>query len=97
MHRKRDRDGNLTGKAATNPIMDTRLYVVQFPDGREVEYAVNVVAENMLAVCDEKGNQTLLLQHIVDHKKDGTALSEGESYLYLRGRKYDNRRMEAMR
>jgi hypothetical protein len=33
--RKRDRDGNLTGKANHNPILDTRLYTVKFPDGKE--------------------------------------------------------------
>jgi hypothetical protein len=37
--RKRDRDGNLIGKANHNPILDTRLYTVKFPDGKEAEYA----------------------------------------------------------
>ena len=91
MHRKRDGDGNLIGKAAANPIMDTRLYVVQFPDGREADYAANIIAESMLAMCDEEGNQTLLLQHIVDHRKDDTALSEDDSYSYIRGRKYQKK------
>jgi len=31
--RKRDHDGNPIGKANNNPILDTRLYQVIFPDG----------------------------------------------------------------
>ena len=31
--RKRDADGNPIGKANTNPLLDTRLYEVEFPDG----------------------------------------------------------------
>jgi hypothetical protein len=31
--RKRDASGNPTGVARANPILDTRIYNVQFPDG----------------------------------------------------------------
>ena len=86
--RKRDADGNLIGKANANPIMDTRMYVVTFPDGREAEYSANVIAENMLSMCDEEGNQYLLMSHITDHKKEDTAVSKEDSYLWVRGRKY---------
>jgi hypothetical protein len=65
--RKRDRDGNLIGKANHNPILDTRLYTVEFPDGKEAEYSANIIAETRLSMCDEEGNQYLLLNHIVDH------------------------------
>jgi hypothetical protein len=41
---KRDRDGNLIGKANHIPILDTRLYTVKFPDGKEAEYAANIIA-----------------------------------------------------
>jgi hypothetical protein len=75
--RKRDRDGSLRGVANQHPILDTRTYVVEFPDGAEAEYAANVIAENMYAQCDESGNQYLLLDSIVDHKSDGTAIVEG--------------------
>ena len=30
--RKRDADGNPIGKANVNPLLDTRLYKVEFPD-----------------------------------------------------------------
>ncbi len=35
--RKRDNNGNLIGHAHTNPLLDTRIYEVQFPDGASSE------------------------------------------------------------
>ena len=86
--RKRDANGNLIGTANANPILDTRMYHVSFPDGREAEYAANVIAENMLSMCDEEGNQFLLLRYITDHKKENDALSKDDAYLWVRGRKH---------
>ena len=47
--RKLDALGNATGKANTKPILDSRLYVVEFADGAEAEYSANSIAENMWA------------------------------------------------
>ena len=85
--RKRDSEGNVIGKAAEHPILDTRLYVVEFPDGQEAEFAANTIAENMIAMCDEDGNQFLLAKSIVDHRKNDQALSEKDSYTTVNGRK----------
>jgi len=47
--RKRDAHGNPIGKSADNPIFDTRVYQVQFPDHRIEEYSANIIAENLYA------------------------------------------------
>ena len=60
--RKRDADGNPTGRQHDNPILDTRAYNVQFDDGEISELAVNVIAENLYAQCDPEGNQYILLE-----------------------------------
>ena len=86
--RKRDVDGNLIGKSNNNPILDSRMYVVKFPDGREAEYSANIIAENMLAMCDDEGNQHLIMKHITDHRKGDDAISEEDAYVYDRGRKH---------
>eukprot|EP00978_Attheya_sp_CCMP212_P046293 scaffold382524_cov28-Attheya_sp.AAC.1 len=54
--RKRAADGSVKGNANTNPILDTRTYRVEFPDGVEAEYAANTIAENMWAQCALEGN-----------------------------------------
>ena len=68
--RKRDNNGNLIGHAHTNPLLDTRIYEVQFPDGASSEYSTNVIAENIFATVDDDGSKTVLLDEIVDHGCD---------------------------
>jgi len=76
--RKRDAEGRPVGRSNTNPILDTRVYEVEFPDGTINEYAANILAEALYAQVDVDGNRYLLLKAIIDHKKDSTALSKNE-------------------
>ena len=69
IRRKRDHDGNPIGKGNHNPILDTRIYEVKFGDGEVLEYAANVIAENIYSQVDDEGHYQLLLDEIVDHKK----------------------------
>ena len=41
--RKRDADDNPMGKRNNNPILDTRKYDVQFPDGSIGTFAANII------------------------------------------------------
>jgi hypothetical protein len=68
-------------------MMDTRMYVVSFPDDREAEYTANIIAENMLSMCDTEGNQFIIMRHIIDHKKEKSAVAKDDSYIWIRGRK----------
>jgi hypothetical protein len=74
MKRSRGQDGEPIGRAHTNPLFDTREYDVEFTDGTIDKYQTNVIAENMFAQVDDKGNQFLLLEEIQDHKKDHSAV-----------------------
>ena len=58
---KRGRYGTLRGKANANPILDTRVYDVSFPNGTEKEYATNAIVDNMWAQADSEGNRYILL------------------------------------
>ena len=53
----RDAEGELFGTRNSNPILDTRLYEVEFPDGDVAEFTATVMAENMFSQCDDAGNQ----------------------------------------
>ena len=77
--RKRDFDGNLIGRAAANPIQDTREYVVEFEDGTEGQYSANVIAQNMVSQVDENGNQQPLLRQLVGHRRNKGALSTNQA------------------
>jgi hypothetical protein len=48
----RDKDGLPIGTANDNPILDSRTYEVEFPDGYQASLAKNVIAENLFAQLD---------------------------------------------
>ena len=67
--RKRTADGNyLVGKEDMNPILDTRIYEVEFTDRGIGEYGTNMIAESLYSSCYEEGNQYSLLQGIIGHR-----------------------------
>jgi hypothetical protein len=66
--------GEAVGRAHANPFFDTREYEVEFTDGTIEQYTANIIAENMYAQVDNKGNMFQSLDVIMDHKKDDTAI-----------------------
>jgi hypothetical protein len=54
-NRVKDADGRPTGKRNANPLLDTREYEVEFPDGSIDALQVNIIAENMFSQIDNKG------------------------------------------
>jgi hypothetical protein len=71
--------GEAVGHAHANPFFDMREYKVEFTDGTIEQYAANVIAENMYAQVDDEGNMFQLLDEIMDHKKDDTAIDIANS------------------
>jgi hypothetical protein len=59
---------------------------VEFPDGTVSEYLANVIAENMWAQCDFDGQERLLMQAIVHHRKDGNAVPYADCFEYRDGK-----------
>ena len=68
--RKRDAANLPIGEANSNPILDSRVYELEFPDGRLEEYSVNVIAENLLNMADNDGWDTGLLEEVEDFRCD---------------------------
>jgi hypothetical protein len=47
-----------------------------------MDYASNIIAENMLSQVDSEGFITTLMESIVDHRKDeATAVPKAEKYI----------------
>jgi hypothetical protein len=72
----------------TNPLLDTSVFEVQFPDGTVDRLNANVIAENLLSQVDEQGRQFQVLSEIVEHQKDGTAILPVDGYVWS---KYGNK------
>jgi len=87
MSRVRGGDGTFLGKSHLNPMLDTRSYTVQFPNGDEREFSANQIAEGMYAQCDSEGIQHLLLKDIVDHKKKSDAVRNDDAHIIHKGKK----------
>ncbi len=66
--RKRDRNGNPVRLANSNPILDTRTFIINFDDGDQTKLTANLIAESLFSQCDPDGNQYVLLDEIVDHR-----------------------------
>ena len=86
--RVKDFEGQPIGKADKNPILDTRVYNVEFSDGEVVELGANIIADCMYAQCDIEGDQYRLIDHIVDHRKDGQAVSKHDQEVTSGGKTY---------
>ena len=78
--RKRNADGDPVGVRNTNPILDTREYEVEFPDGATDVFTANTIAESMYSQVDGDGHAFVLMSEITDHKADGTAVSKDDGF-----------------
>ena len=45
--RKRNSEGLFVGRKNRNPILDSRIFIVEFPDGEKQEIAFNTLAEQL--------------------------------------------------
>lgn len=78
--RKRNADGNFVGRKHSNPMLDSRIFTVRFPDGDEKDVAYNILAEQLYSQVDEEGNQYHLFQEIVGHRRLKTALDKADQF-----------------
>ena len=79
--RSKNEHGQITGTYHENPMLNTLVYDVEFPDGEIKEYGANTIAMNMYSQVDADGHRTQLLAGIVDYKKDSRAVSMADKYI----------------
>ena len=69
----------LVGTGHSNPVLDTRVYEVELPDGTYNDYSANVLIENIMANVDDNGQTALILDDIIGHRfnNDCIDISDG--------------------
>ena len=72
--RIRNDNGLPTQKSRENPILDTRMYKVEYADGDNSDFFYNLIAENMFVKIDEGGDRHVLMDTIIDHRFDEAAV-----------------------
>mgnify|MGYP003326537431 FL=1 len=80
IHRQTDENDLPIGKANNNPLLDTRMYTVEFENGHKETLSANIIAENLIAQVDEEGHRQRLLSEIVDHRANGSAIKKEDGY-----------------
>ena len=84
--RSQDTNVNVMGSSHTNPILNTKRYQVEFEGGEVTELTTNVLAESMYSQCNAEGNESLLLDVLVDYQKDNKAISLSDQQTTVQGR-----------
>ena len=79
--RQRDEAGLPVGRADSNPILDSRLYEVEFPDGATETVTANLIAENLYSQIDEEGYQHQILKEITGHQFTDEAVKPEDGYV----------------
>ena len=75
-----DKDGIPIRTVHDNPILDTRLYKVEFQDGHKALMAANAIAENLFAQVNDEGNWHALFAEIVDRRTNGNQLRQQDAF-----------------
>ena len=63
-----------------NRLFNKVMYDRELPNGDLRKYSANIIAVNLLAQIDPEGFHTNVLEAILDHKSDGTAVPISGKY-----------------
>ena len=79
--RMRDDDGNPIGIANKNPVLDTRMFEVEFLDGTTAALAANAISENLFAQVDAEGHRHIILDEIIGHRTTGDEVKQADAFV----------------
>ena len=78
--RATDANGFAIGRAHNSPLLDTQKYEVELEDGTTDRYLANVITENLYSQFDSKVHQHFFMSEILDHKRDGSAVTKENGF-----------------
>ena len=79
--RLKDANGLPIGTANENPILDTRVYEVEYVDGNKASLTANNIAQNMFAQVNDEGNRHVLFDETIDHHHTALALKQANTFI----------------
>ena len=82
--RLRDANGIPIGTADDNPILDMRMYEVEFMDGTKPSLSANYITENVFAQVDQDGNHQVLLDKIIDYCTTSKEVKQQDAFITTR-------------
>ena len=82
--RAKDSDGLPIGTYDDDPMLNSMVYNVEFPDGEVKESSANLIAQNMYSQVDANGHHHTLLDSIIDFEKTDSAVDKDDEYITTR-------------
>jgi hypothetical protein len=83
-----DDEGKVISNVNENPILNTTLYDVEFPNGMVRSYAANVFAENIYNMVNDDSETEAILDGIVGHRSNQNAVTKDNIHLTINGTKF---------
>ena len=77
----KDANGLPNWLANENPILDTRMYEVEYLDGERTSLAANNIAENLFAQIDDDRNHQVLLDETIGHRSNEHAMKQQDAFI----------------
>ena len=81
--RLKEKEGRSIDIASDNPILDTRMYKVEYADGHKAVMTANNIANNLFAQVDQDGNRFVLFNEIIKHRKYGSDIREDDVFIHM--------------
>jgi hypothetical protein len=78
--RKRNSEGKYVSRAHKNPILDTRQFTIEFPDGEQQDVSYNILVEHLFSQVNSEGNQYRIFKAIVGHRRKKDAVDKADQY-----------------
>ena len=76
-----DDEGDSIGEYDPNPMLNSRVYDVMFPDGEVQQYSANVIDQSIYDSADEDGQRYQLLVTIIGHMRLKEVVYKSDGYI----------------
>ena len=75
-----DTSGNSIGHYDSNPMLNTKVYGVMFPDGTILHFSANIIAESLYENSDEDVYHQYM-EEVIGHKKLHLCISKADGLI----------------
>lgn len=79
-----DDEGHKVGASTNNILLDTRNYNYISQSGDSEIFAANIIAENLLSQIDEERHQQLMIDEIINHRSNSSAIPKYQETYFTR-------------
>ena len=79
----KDKDGLPIGISSKNPILDNRMYEVEYAGGYKTAMSENEISNSLLAQVDQDRQRYFLFDEVIDHRTDGTEIKEEDAFIHM--------------